>query len=78
MSKHEVSNDPTKHELDEDWEGNNVAFTCPLCKKVFIVSAAPIIHGGERICPKCGKSTGHVTGGRKGGGRAWIEWVVTF
>jgi hypothetical protein len=39
MPKHEVSNDPTKHELDEDWEGNNVAFTCPLCKKVFIVSA---------------------------------------
>jgi hypothetical protein len=25
--------------LDEDWEGNNAAFICPLCKKGFIVSA---------------------------------------
>jgi hypothetical protein len=23
---------------DEDWEGNNAAFRCPLCQKVFIVS----------------------------------------
>jgi len=74
MSTREISNNPSNHALNEDWEGNNVAFTCPLCNKVFIVSGAPIIHNGVRKCPGCGKSTGHVEGGRKSRGRAWIEW----
>lgn len=26
------------HSGGEDWEGNNAAVTCPMCKKVFIVS----------------------------------------
>jgi hypothetical protein len=34
---------------DEDWEGNNAAFTCPLCKKVFLVSG--LLHEGRRDCP---------------------------
>ena len=72
MPIREVSNDTDKHILGEDWEGNNAAFICPVCNKVFIVSG--IIHKGARRCPSCGKSTGHVEGGRKGGGRAWIEW----
>lgn len=59
---------------NEDWEGNNVAFTCPLCSKVFIVSRAPMIHGGRRSCPGCGKSEGWVDGGRKSGGKAGIRW----
>jgi hypothetical protein len=59
---------------DEDWEGNNAAFTCPVCKKVFIVSA--LLHQGRRTCPnpKCGKSVGWVRGGRLSGGDAGIEW----
>ena len=59
----------------EDWEGNNVAFMCPCCGKVFIVSASRV-HRGLRKCPNCGKSTGRCTGpgGRKSGGKASIEW----
>ena len=33
---------------DADWGGNNAAFTCPVCKKVFIVSAQ--LHNGSREC----------------------------
>ena len=38
----------------EDWEGNNIAVTCPVCGKVYIVSAR--IHRGKRACPtpSCG------------------------
>lgn len=57
---------------DEDWEGNNIAVTCPTCGKVFIVSGR--IHHGRRACPKCGKSTGTIEGGRKAGGTATIRW----
>lgn len=69
---------PNDLKQEEDWEGNNAALTCPLCKKVFIVSG--IIHrgpGGEkgyRKCPSCGKSTGRISGGRKSGGTASVEW----
>jgi hypothetical protein len=58
---------------EEDWEGNNAAFTCPnpKCGKVFIVSA--MIHRGARQCPACCKSIGRVKGGRKTGGIASIE-----
>jgi hypothetical protein len=62
-----------------DYVGNNAAFTCPHCRKVFIVSAAvhPTPggtqgHDGQRRCP-CGKSTGNVAGGKNTGGQAWIE-----
>ena len=59
---------------DEDWEGNNAAFTCPRCKKVFLVSG--LLHEGRRACPnpKCGKSTGWIRGGKASGGDAGIEW----
>jgi len=53
---------------DEDWYGNNIAVTCPVCKKVFIVSAH--MKGGERNCPKCGQSKGVVNGGKDSGGAA--------
>ena len=56
----------------EDWVGNNVTFTCPLCDKVFIVSGS--LHRGTRACPNCGESTGHVQGKSDSGGRAWLEW----
>jgi len=58
----------------EDWEGNNAAFTCPLCGKVYIVSASKAIHKGRRSCPNCGKSEGVVVGGKKSGGTAAITW----
>lgn len=65
--------------LDEDWEGNNVSFRCPLCHKVFIVSDTRMHKGpkgekGYRKCPACGRSVGRVTGDRKSGGAASIEW----
>jgi len=66
--------DPAR--LDEDWEGNNIAITCPnpSCKKVFIVSAQ--MHRNGRLCPKCGQSKGIVSakGGRKSQGTASVVW----
>lgn len=58
----------------EDWWGNNIAFNCPVCGKVFLVSAH--MKGGERNCPKCGKSKGMVSGGKDSGGTASILWPV--
>jgi predicted RNA-binding Zn-ribbon protein involved in translation (DUF1610 family) len=65
--------------FDEDWEGNNAAFRCPACSKVFIVSDTRMHIGpngekGYRKCPNCAKSIGRVRGGRKSGGSASIEW----
>lgn len=62
---------------DEDWEGNNAAFSCPVCGKVFLVSA--YMHGdghkGARPCPGCKKSTGNVGESKKDPeGFARIEW----
>jgi hypothetical protein len=62
--------DPTR--MGEDWEGNNIAVSCPACGKVFIVSGR--IHHGKRDCPKCGKSTGTLMGGKKSGGTATVKW----
>ena len=64
---------------DEDWEGNNAAFKCPVCQKVFIVSdtrmhIGPEKEKGYRKCPSCGESIGRISGGRKSGGIASIEW----
>jgi predicted RNA-binding Zn-ribbon protein involved in translation (DUF1610 family) len=58
--------------LNEDWEGNNAAFSCPACNKVFIVSV--LLHGGQRECPNCGKSKGYVQGSKQTGGSASIQW----
>jgi hypothetical protein len=63
--------------LGEDWEGNNIAVTCPnpACKKVFIVSGH--MHPRGRNCPRCKGSKGFVEGGRMSGGTARIVWPVT-
>jgi transcription elongation factor Elf1 len=53
-----------------DWIGNNAAFTCPKCGKVFIVSAH--MNKGGRDCPSCSESVGYVEGGAGSGGSAWI------
>lgn len=66
--------DPTNLGIDEDWAGNNAAFRCPHCGKVFIVSGSRV-HSGKRKCPSCTKSTGRCDiVGRKKGGSASIEW----
>jgi Zn finger protein HypA/HybF involved in hydrogenase expression len=65
--------DPYDLGMDEDWEGNNVAFRCPSCTKVFLVNSTRM-HNGERKCPHCKKSTARITGGRKLGAKASIEW----
>ena len=54
----------------DDWVGNNAAFTCDACGKVFILSG--VLHQKGRACPSCGKSKGFVSGGRSSGGKAWI------
>ena len=64
--------DPENIQKDEDWQGNNASFTCPVCGKVFIVSG--MIHRGLRECPECGRSKGRVSGGRNNEGTASIEW----
>ena len=75
MPIRQLDPDRTKHSLDEDWEGNNAAFRCPHCGKVFIVSGSRV-HTGERKCPECEKSTGRISKklGRKSGGTASLEW----
>jgi uncharacterized radical SAM superfamily protein len=64
--------DPKHLSLDEDWEGNNCAFRCPHCTKVFLVSA--LIHREERKCPSCARSTGRCDMKGKAGGKASLEW----
>jgi ribosomal protein S27AE len=78
MARREIDPGDGAQARDEDWEGNNAAFTCPRCGKVFIVTNIPgppksHIDQSKRECPVCQKSTGHVTGGKKGGA-AYIEW----
>lgn len=69
--------DPAR--LNEDWEGNNIAVTCPNpeCRKVFIVSGR--MHRKGRMCPKCGQSRGIVSakGGRKSEGTASVIWPAS-
>jgi predicted RNA-binding Zn-ribbon protein involved in translation (DUF1610 family) len=55
----------------EDWKGNNIAFNCPACGKVFIVSG--LAHEKGRDCPNCGKSRGFID---KHGESASIECDV--
>jgi predicted RNA-binding Zn-ribbon protein involved in translation (DUF1610 family) len=53
----------------EDWKGNNIAFNCPVCGKVYIVSG--LLDQNGRECPNCGKSRGFVD---KHGEIASVEW----
>ena len=70
MAQRNLNPDATT--IDEDWEGNNAAFKCPKCAKVFIVSG--LLHPEGRRCPECAQSEGHVSGGRQNGGQAYIVW----
>lgn len=84
--------DPNDLAPDEDWLGNNAAFRCPLCHKVFIVSNGrlPPLRGqsesrplpdheeiGVRRCPWCHNSRGRITGGPADpNASATIEWPL--
>jgi hypothetical protein len=61
--------------LDEDLNGNNAAFRCPCCHKVFIVSGFLMYDGvkGVRKCPNpnCRRSTGRCD---ENGHTASLEW----
>ena len=59
--------DHNHKDVTADWHGNNAAFTCPVCSKVFIVSSFTDRNG--RKCPGCNKATAFVTGSE-----ARIEW----
>jgi hypothetical protein len=65
---------PVAADADADWNGNNAAFTCPVCSKVFIVTAFNDLGRIGLQCPGCGKSTAYVTGSAAKGGEARIEW----
>jgi phage FluMu protein Com len=41
-------------------EGKDAAFLCDHCGKVFL--DYPIIHGGDRKCPRCGELTNFCVG----------------
>ena len=58
----------------EDWAGNNIAVTCPVCEKVYVVSG--LLHREGRKCPNlsCGKSKAFVKRGKDSDGKASIQW----
>jgi hypothetical protein len=80
MPRRDIDRDPNNRALGEDWEGNNAAFQCQLCSKVFVVTDNPITPSshearGVRRCPSCQKSVGHVhRGPGQDDGYAYIEW----
>jgi hypothetical protein len=59
--------DKSKLDRNEDWWGNNIAFTCEACGKVIVVSGLLNRHG--RSCP-CGKSKSYVD---VEGEIAWVD-----
>lgn len=70
MAEKRLSPDNLEH--GEDWVGNNAAFTCPHCGKVFLVSR--VIHRSGRQCPSCKGSQGICSGGARSGGQAKLIW----
>ncbi len=46
--------DKNKLDKTEDWVGDSVAVTCPVCGKVYISSGS--LHPDGRRCPNCDQS----------------------
>jgi uncharacterized protein (DUF983 family) len=46
---------------NEEMYGNNAAFCCPKCGKIYLVSSH--LNKNGRLCPKCGKSKAHIEDG---------------
>ena len=58
---------------NEDWYGNNAAFKCPECEKIFIVTS--FLNPKGRPCPHCEKSFAYCTGSpRNKKSEAYIEY----
>tara|TARA_B100000609_G_C17027282_1_gene336867 strand:- start:241 stop:468 length:228 start_codon:yes stop_codon:yes gene_type:complete len=53
-----MENNLANNYKNSDIWGNNAAFICPVCSKVFIVSL--FLTNGERQCPCCGQSTAKI------------------
>jgi len=53
-----------------DVHGESAAVTCPVCGKVFIVSAS--VDNGSRVCPKCKMATAHIS--QSAPYQAWVEF----
>jgi transcription elongation factor Elf1 len=60
-------------DANADWHGNNAAFTCPVCAKVYIVTTLNKEGTKGRDCPGCGRSKAFITGSPKAH-KAWIQW----
>ena len=72
MSAHIPDIPPDQQIPYDDWHGNNAAFTCPFCKRAFLVSG--IIDRGRRVCPRCigpEKCIGICTGSDSKNGKAF-------
>jgi len=70
MARREIY--PEAIAMDEDVLGNNAAFTCPKCGKVFLVAAFPPEKKDiGRPCPRCGGPRGFPPADSQ---RAYIEW----
>lgn len=70
----ELYRDRANGNANADWFGNNAAFTCPVCDKVYLTTAFPPKYKVEgRACPACGGSRAFVTGDAFTG-EARIEW----
>jgi hypothetical protein len=65
---------PVAADADADWNGNNAAFSCPVCHKVFIVTSFNRLGEIGLLCPACGKSRAYCSGSAAQGGEARIEW----
>lgn len=66
VQKHDISAADQKNDI----HGNNAAVTCPVCGKIFIVSAS--LDNGSRVCPKCKMATAHIS--QTPPYQAWVEW----
>ena len=42
--------DPNNPGWNEYWKGNNAAFRCPVCGKVYLVNSTRMFPGQERMC----------------------------
>ena len=67
LSKESFAKDKGGHPQNQDWYGNNIAITCPVCGKVYLTSQ--MLAKGRRNCPQCGKSSVQATKDE-----AVVEW----
>ena len=64
-------------EKDAHWYGDNAAFTCPVCNRIFLVCGHLRPNGQQCPPPGCGRSYAYVHGRLESGGIAVITWPIT-